>query len=74
VGPNYFFFDLRNTLWLIRVSKAYRPSEKLSFAGYTALTTVRFLVYRRFQGEALKSVGRAVLQGLFRRPPRVDGR
>jgi rhamnopyranosyl-N-acetylglucosaminyl-diphospho-decaprenol beta-1,3/1,4-galactofuranosyltransferase len=74
VGPNYFFFDLRNTLWMVRLSKAYSASEKLSFAGYTALTTVRFLVYRRFAGAALKAVGRAVLQGLFRRPPHVGGR
>jgi rhamnopyranosyl-N-acetylglucosaminyl-diphospho-decaprenol beta-1,3/1,4-galactofuranosyltransferase len=73
VGPNYFFFDLRNTLWMVRLSKAYGASEKLSFAGYTALTTVRFLLYHRFGGAALKSVGRAMLQGLFRRPPKISG-
>jgi len=72
VGPNYFFFDLRNTLWLIRLSKAYAASEKLSFAGYTALTTARFVLYHRFGKASLKSVGRAVLQGLFRRPPKVS--
>lgn len=73
VGPNYFFFDLRNTLWMVRLSKAYSAAEKISFAGYTALTAVRFLFYRRFEGAALKSVARAMLQGLFRRPTRLSG-
>ena len=50
VGPNYFFFDLRNTLWMVRLSKVYAPSEKVSFAGYTARTAVRFLLYHRFAG------------------------
>jgi len=74
VAPNYFFFDLRNTLWLIRLSKAYVAAEKLSFAGYTALTTVRFLMYHRFAKAAMKSVGRAMLQGVFRKPPKISGR
>lgn len=73
VDPNYFFFDLRNTLWTIRLSKGYLAAEKLSFAGYTALTTVRFLLYRRCSGEALKSVWRAATQGLFRRPRHISG-
>jgi GT2 family glycosyltransferase len=72
VGPNYFFFDLRNTLWTIRLSKAYNAAEKLSFAGYSGLTAVRFLMHWRFKKGALKSVGRALLQGLFRRPAKVS--
>jgi GT2 family glycosyltransferase len=68
VEPDYFFFDLRNTLWLIRLSEAYNGAEKLSFAGYTGLSAVRFLMHRRFSKDAVKVVGRALLHGLFRRP------
>ena len=72
VAPGYFFFDLRNTLWTIRLSKAYYASEKLSFAGYTALTAIRFLLHRRFSKDAMKAAGRAALQGLFRKPPSIQ--
>jgi GT2 family glycosyltransferase len=71
VEPDYFFFHLRNTLWLMRLSSGYSRAEKLSFAGYTGRAAVRFLTYRRFSKEALKAVGRAVLQGVFRRPAKV---
>lgn len=68
VEPDYFFFDFRNTLWLVRLSKGYSGAEKLSFAGYTGVAAMRFLMYRRFSKEALRSVARALFQGLFRRP------
>jgi rhamnopyranosyl-N-acetylglucosaminyl-diphospho-decaprenol beta-1,3/1,4-galactofuranosyltransferase len=74
VGPNYFFFDLRNTLWMIRFSKGYRTAEKMSFAGYAAITAIRFLLHRRFEGPALESVGRALAQGLFRKPAKITGK
>jgi GT2 family glycosyltransferase len=68
VDPGYFFFELRNTLWLIRRSKAYSPAEKFSFATNSGITAVRFLMRRRFSGNAVKSVGRALAHGLFRKP------
>jgi rhamnopyranosyl-N-acetylglucosaminyl-diphospho-decaprenol beta-1,3/1,4-galactofuranosyltransferase len=72
VTPGYFFFDLRNTLWMIRLSKAYYASEKFSFAAYTALTAIRFLLHWRFSKEAMKAAGRATLQGVFRKPRSIQ--
>jgi GT2 family glycosyltransferase len=69
--PPRFFYHVRNTVWMIRVSGAYSKSENLVFVLHTAAITMHFLVAHRFSWASVKAIASAIFQGLFRRPPNI---
>ncbi|HJY07281.1 MAG TPA: glycosyltransferase family 2 protein [Bryobacteraceae bacterium] len=69
--PPRFFYHIRNTIWMIRVSGAYSRSESFVFVMHTAAITMQFLLAHRFSWRSVKAIASAVFQGLFRRPPSI---
>jgi hypothetical protein len=72
--PPRFFYHVRNTIWMIRISGAYRGSENFVFVMHTAAITMQFLAAHRFSWQSVKAIAGAVFQGLFRRPPSIAGK
>jgi len=72
--PPRFFYHIRNTIWMVRVSGAYSGSENLVFIMHTAAITMHFLVAHRFSWQSVKAIASAVSQGLFQRPPSIAGK
>jgi GT2 family glycosyltransferase len=69
--PARFFYHVRNTIWMIRVSGAYSSSEDFVFLMHTAAITMHFLVAHRFSWRSVRAIASAVSQGLFRKPPSI---
>lgn len=66
-GPR-FFYEIRNKLWMIRCSDAYRPMEKVRFLLTLGVDTGRYLRRTRPSWSAVWTVARATMCGLFTRP------
>lgn len=65
-GPR-FYYEIRNKIWMLRYSDAYRPMEKLRFALTLAADTWRFLG-RQPAAQAFPIVVRGLFAGTMRRP------
>jgi len=71
LGPR-FFYEVRNKLWMIRGSDAFRPMEKTRFAITLVVDVGRHLVHGRRPVQAIGVVAQGLVAGLHRAPhPRV---
>ena len=61
-----FYFEVRNKLWLVLYSEAFRPSERLGFFGMLGLNCLRHLRYSGAEG--VLTIGRGVFDALRQRP------
>lgn len=68
-GPR-FFYEVRNKLWMVRGSEAYRPMEKARFMVTLVVDTARYLRRTRPLGRALWTVARGLVFGLTTLPDR----
>lgn len=66
-GPR-FYFEVRNKLWMLRASPAFRPMEKVRFALTLIVDTGRFLVRTRNKAAAAATVLSGLWAGLGRAP------
>jgi GT2 family glycosyltransferase len=71
-GPR-FYYEIRNKIWMLRYSDAYRPMEKLRFALTLVVDTFRFLK-RQPVAKGVSVVVRGLLAGGLKRPGYAGGR
>ena len=65
-GPR-FYYEIRNKIWMLRYSDAYRPMEKMRFALMLVAETCRFLA-RQSAAEGVPIVARGIVAGALKRP------
>ncbi len=63
LGPR-FFFEIRNKIWMLRGSDAFRPMEKTRFAITLGVDIARFFRYERRPLKALAIVLQGLVAGL----------
>lgn len=61
-----FYFEVRNKLWLVLYSQAFRPSERLRFLGMLGVNCLRHLRVSGLAGAV--TITRGVLDALRRKP------
>lgn len=67
-APERSYYQVRNVLWMITRSPAWRTDEKLKIGLLHLNWMVRYLFRARWSGAALRAVGRGLRDGLMRAP------
>jgi GT2 family glycosyltransferase len=65
-GPRYYY-GLRNSVWMLRCSRAWAPEEKLQMSAVVAKGLLNYL-RRGFSWARLEVVGRALRDGFLKSP------
>ncbi len=66
-GPRYYF-EIRNKLWMVRHSQAFRPMENIRFILSLLVETGRFVYRTTPKRMAIWTVARGTARGLLTRP------
>lgn len=63
-----FYYEIRNKLWIIRLSDAFAIKEKGKYIPYLHKTIRKYLFFHRFNPASLVLVARGLWDGLFKKP------
>lgn len=67
-APERAYYQVRNVLWMILRSQAWRTDEKLKIGLIHSQWIVSYLLRARFCSPALRAVGRGLLDGTLKTP------
>ncbi len=67
-APARAYYQVRNVLWMILRSPAWRPDEKIKIALVHLQWISRYLSLNRFSAAGWSAVGRGLRDGFFRQP------